>query len=323
MLRGRAVHRARTPGGLTPAPEGDRWPSLPLAEWQDTCTTLHLWTQVVGKVRLALAPMVNHWWQVPLYVSARGLTTSAMPYAGGVVELIFDFREHVLRIETSDGVSRTVALKPRSVADFYREVTSVLHEMGVAVRISRRPVEVEHVIPFDEDETHASYDADAARRFWRMLIDIDRVLHEFRGRFIGKCSPVHFWWGGFDIAVTRFSGRTAPPHPGGVPNVADYVTQEAYSHECISVGWWPGSGPITEPSFYAYAYPEPAGCAGAAVSPGAAYYHPQMREWFLPYEAVRTAADPDAELRSFLESTYDAAARLAGWDRQALERPRA
>lgn len=301
----------------------ERWPALPLTDWQDTAATLHLWTQIVGKVRLALAPMVNHWWQVPLYVSGRGLTTSAMPYGGGVVELTFDFREHVLRVETSWGESRTVALAPRSVADFYREVMTTLDAVGVNVRIMRRPVELEHVIPFDEDETHASYDSAAAGKFWQMLIDVDRVLHEFRGRFIGKCSPVHFWWGSFDIAVTRFSGRGAPIHPGGIPNVADYVTREAYSHECMSVGWWPGSGPITEPSFYAYAYPEPAGCAGAAVSPAAAYYHSQMREWFLPYEVVRAAADPDAELLSFLESTYDAVARLAAWDRPALERPRA
>lgn len=301
----------------------ERWPSLPLAEWRDTANTLHLWTQIVGKVRLALAPMVNHWWHVPLYVSARGLTTSAMPYGAGVVELTFDFHEHVLRIETSWGEARSVQLRPRSVADFYRDVMATLKAAGVNVRIMRRPVELEHVIPLDEDDVHASYDAAAAAKFWQMLIDVDRVLHEFRGRFIGKCSPVHFWWGSFDIAVTRFSGRPAPRHPGGVPNIADYVTQEAYSHECMSVGWWPGSGPVTEPSFYAYAYPEPAGCAGAAVNPIAAYYHSQMREWFLPYEAVRTAPDPDAELLSFLQSTYDAVATLAAWDRAALERPRA
>lgn len=301
----------------------ERWPSLPLAEWQDTANTLHLWTQIVGKIRLALAPMVNHWWNVPLYVTARGLTTSAMPYGAGVVELTFDFHEHLLRVETSWGESRAVALRPRSVADFYREIMATLETAGVNVRIMRRPVELEHVIPFDEDEAHASYDAAAAAKFWQMLIDVDRVLHEFRGRFVGKCSPVHFWWGSFDIAVTRFSGRSAPRHPGGVPNVADYVTQEAYSHECMSVGWWPGSGPITEPSFYAYAYPEPAGCAGAAVSPPAAYYHAQMREWFLPYEAVRTSPDPDSELLSFLQSTYDAVATLAAWDRGSLERLRA
>ena len=298
----------------------DLWPALPLAEWRDTCETLQLWTQVVGKVRLALAPMVNHWWQVPLYVNARGLTTSAMPYAGGAVELTFDFLEHVLRVETSGGVSRTVALAPRSVADFYRETMTVLHEAGVDVHIGRRPVEIAEVIPFDQDETHASYDADAAQRFWRVLVQVDRVLHQFRGRFIGKCSPVHFWWGSFDLACTRFSGRRAPPHPGGIPNLADFVTREAYSHECTSAGWWPGGGAVSEPTFYAYAYPEPPGCPEASIRPDAAHYHPQLREWILPYDAVRMAGDPDAALLSFLESTYDVVARLGAWDRPALER---
>lgn len=295
-----------------------RWPALPLAAWEDTRATLHLWTQIVGKVRLALAPMENHWWQVALYVNARGLTTSAIPYAGGV-ELTFDFREHVLRVETSGGASRTVALAPRSVADFHREVMAALRDVGVSVRITRRPSEMEHVIPFNEDETHASYAAGSASRLWRVLIDVDRVLHEFRGRFIGKSSPVHFWWGGFDMAVTRFSGREAPPHPGGFPNLPDWVTREAYSHECMSVGWWPGGGAVTEPAFYAYAYPEPGGCSTAPISPRAAYYHDELREWILPYEAVRTAADPDAELMSFLQSAYDAVARLGKWD-AALER---
>lgn len=267
--------------------------------------------------------MVNHWWQVPLYVCARGLTTSAMPYAGGVVEIIFDFRYHVLRIETGNGGSRAVELRPRSVADFYAEVMAALRSLGVDVRIMRRPAEMEETIPFDEDETHASYDPDAARRFWRVLVDVDRVLHEFRGRFIGKCSPVHFWWGGFDMSVTRFSGREAPPHPGGIPNIADWVTREAYSHECMSAGWWPGGGAVTEPAFYAYAYPEPDGCSVAPISPAAAYYHPAMREWILPYDAVRTAADPDATLMTFLESAYDTVARLGKWDRAALERPSA
>lgn len=267
--------------------------------------------------------MVNHWWQVPLYVCARGLTTSAMPYAGGVVEIIFDFRYHVLRIETGNGGSRAVELRPRSVADFYAEVMAALRSLGVDVRIMRRPAEMEETIPFDEDETHASYDPDAAWRFWRVLVDVDRVLHEFRGRFIGKCSPVHFWWGGFDMSVTRFSGREAPPHPGGIPNIADWVTREAYSHECMSAGWWPGGGAVTEPAFYAYAYPEPDGCSVAPISPAAAYYHQAMREWILPYDAVRTAADPDATLMSFLESAYDTVARLGKWDRAALERPSA
>ena len=298
----------------------ERWPALPLAEWEDTRATLHLWTQIVGKVRLSLAPMVNHWWQVPLYVGARGLTTSAIPYSGGVVELTFDFQDEVLRIRTSAGASRAVALAPRTVADFHADVMSTLLDVGVRAHITRTPVEMENVIPFDQDETHASFDAESARRFWRVLIDVDRVFHGFRGRFLGKCSPVHFWWGSFDLAVTRFSGRTAPRHPGGSPNVADYVMQEAYSHECMSVGWWPGGGLVPEPAFYAYAYPEPDGCPAAPIGPAAAYYHPEMREWILPYEAVRTASDPDAEVMTFLESAYATVARLGKWDRAALER---
>ena len=299
----------------------ETWPALPLAQWRDTRDTLQLWAQIVGKVRLALAPMVNHWWQVPLYVGARGLTTSAMPFAGGAVEVTFDFLDHRLRIETSRGDTRSVALEPRSVADFYRAVMDALHAIGVAVRIRPRPVELPEVISFAEDETHRSYDGEAARRFWRLLIQVDRVFHEFRGRFIGKCSPVHFWWGSFDLACTRFSGRPAPPHPGGAPNTPDYVMREAYSHECISAGWWPGGGGVVdEPAFYAYAYPEPAGCPEALIRPEAAGYNSQLREWILPYDAVRTAADPDAELLAFLESTYAAAAGLGGWDRSGLER---
>ena len=296
------------------------WPSLPLGEWQATRDTLQLWSQVVGKIRLALAPMVNHWWQVPFYVSARGLTTSAMPFQGGAVEITFDFLDHVLRVETSGGTTATVALRPRTVADFYREVMSAMRRVGVEVRIWPRPVEIPDVIQFDEDTTHSSYDADAAQRFWRLLVQVDRVLHRFRGRFLGKCSPVHFWWGGFDMSCTRFSGRKGPPHPGGIPNLADWVTREAYSHECISAGWWPGGDPVPESTFYAYAYPVPDGCQNAVVFPEAATFHPQLREWILPYEAVRTAADPDTALLAFLQSTYEAAAELCGWDRKALER---
>jgi hypothetical protein len=299
----------------------ESWPALALAEWQDTRDTLHLWTQVVGKVRLALAPMVNHWWQVPLYVNARGLTTSAMPFAGGALELTFDFLDHRLRVETSRGDARFVTLRPRSAADFYRELMGTLRAIGADVRIRPRPVELPEVIPFDRDEVHHAYDGDAARRFWRLLVQADRVFHEFRGLFIGKCSPVHFWWGSFDLSCTRFSGRPAPAHPGGAPNCPDYVMVEAYSHECISAGWWSGGGGVDEPAFYAYAYPEPPGCPEAPIRPEAGRYHPQLREWILPYEAVRTAADPDATLLAFLESTYDAAARLGGWDRAALERP--
>ena len=300
--------------------DSNRWPALPLEPWQATKDTLHRWTQVVGKVRLALAPMQNHWWQVPLYVDARGLTTSAMPHRGGAVEVRFDFVDHVLAVDASAGDSRRVALAPRSVADFHHAVLRALADVGVDVRIRPRPMELDDVTPLDEDERHHAYDADAAQRFWRVLLEADRVLHEFRSPFLGKCSPVHFWWGSFDLSCTRFSGRRAPTHPGGVPNCPDYVTREAYSHECISAGWWPGGGAVSEPAFYAYAYPEPAGCATASIRPAAAGYHPALREWILPYDAVRTASDPDATLLAFLESTYDVAATLGRWDRAALER---
>jgi hypothetical protein len=296
------------------------WPPLSLGEWESTRDTLQLWTQVVGKIRLALAPMVNHWWQVPLYVSARGLTTSAMPYRGGAVEMIFDFLDHVLRVETSWGKEAAIALRPRTVADFYREVMSTLRVVGVDVRIWPWPVEIPEVIRLDQDATHRSYDPDAVQRFWRLLVQTNRVFHRFRGRFIGKCSPVHFWWGGFDLSCTRFSGRPGPRHPGGIPHLADRVTREAYSHECISAGWWPGGDPVPESSFYAYSYPVPDGCQNAAVLPEAATWNSNLREWILPYDAVRTARDPDATLLSFLQSTYEAAAGLCGWDRMALER---
>jgi hypothetical protein len=296
------------------------WPALPLSEWQDTRDTLQLWTQVVGKIRLALAPMENHWWQVPLYVSARGLTTSAMPYQGRAVEMIFDFVDHALRIETSDGRAARVALEPRTVADFHGAVMQALRDLDVEVHIRTRPVELPEVIPFEKDTTHADYNPDAARRCWEILVQADRVFHRFRGQFLGKCSPVHFFWGSFDLACTRFSGERAPEHPGGFPNLADWVTREAYSHACISAGWWPGGGAVEDAAFYAYAYPEPDGCAAARVRPDAAFYHPEMHEWVLPYEAMRTANDPDAALMEFLESTYGAAANLAGWDRKALER---
>jgi hypothetical protein len=306
------------PPGAAPPPAA--WPALPLAPWRDAKDTLHLWTQVVGKVRLALAPMVNHWWQVPLYVNARGLTTSAMPWRGGAVEIQFDFLDHALVLATSAGGMRRVALEPRSVASFYHETMAALHALGLEVRIHTRPVELAEVIPFERDEVHGAYDGGAAQRFWRVLVQADRVLHRFRGGFLGKCSPVHFWWGSFDLSCTRFSGRPAPEHPGGIPNCPDYVTREAYSHECISAGWWPGGGLVDEAAFYAYAYPEPAGCPAAPVRPETGGYHFDLREWILPYEAVRTAAEPDAALLAFLESTYDAGATLGGWDREALER---
>jgi len=298
------------------------WPDLPLAEWEDTRATLHMWTQIVGKTRLALAPMVNHWWQIPLYVSARGLTTTRMPYGEGGFSVDFDFVDHRLVMEADHGGRWTTELAPRSVADFYADYMDGLGSLGIDLRIWTRPVEVMEPIPFEDDEAHHSYDADAAERFWRALAQADRVLQRFRGRFLGKCSPVHFFWGSFDLACTRFSGRTAPEHPGGVPNLGDWVAREAYSHECISAGWWPGTAgsAVAEPAFYAYAYPEPEGCPDAPIEPDAGRYEWALREWVLPYEAVRQADDPDAEVMAFLESTYGAAADLGGWDRKALER---
>jgi uncharacterized protein DUF5996 len=299
---------------------GTAWPRLPLEEWQSTFATLQLWTQIVGKTRLRLSPMQNHWWHCTLYVTSRGLGTSAMALGDRTFEIEFDFLDHQLVVRTSDGETRALPLVPRTVADFYAEYLAVLRSLGFDIRIHPRPNEVPDAIPFAEDRLHASYDADAAQRCWRVLVQADRVLKEFRGRFIGKCSPVHFWWGGFDLACTRFSGRRAPTHPGGFPNLPDFVTREAYSHECISAGWWPGGGPIPEPAFYAYAYPEPPGCPDAVVRPAAARYDRTMHEWILPYDALRDAADPDAALMEFLQSTYDAAAGLGAWDRAALER---
>src|SRR5437868_4995308 len=240
-------------------PAGEAWPPLPLGQWRDTYATLHMWTQMVGKTRLALAPMTNHWWQVALYVTVRGLSTSPMPQGERTVEIEFDFLDHVLAARTSDGAARAIPLAPRSVADFHREYLALLRSLGLEVKIRPVPVEVVEAVPFAADRAHASYDAGAAQRCFRALVQADRVMKEFRGRFLGKCSPVHFWWGGFDLACTRFSGRRAPPHPGGIPNCPDYVGLEAYSHECISAGWWPGGGAMNEPAFYAYAYAEPAG----------------------------------------------------------------
>ncbi|MEP0547783.1 MAG: DUF5996 family protein [Rhodothermales bacterium] len=296
------------------------WPTLPpLADWQDTCSTLHLWTQVVGKVRLALGADLNHCWGVALYVTPRGLTTSAMPFATGSVQIDFDFVDHALRVETSEGKRASFALEPMSVAAFYRRTMDALREVGVEVQIWPVPVELPEVIPFEDDTEHASYDADAVHVFWRALVQADRVFTDFRARFVGKSSPSHFFWGAFDLAVTRFSGRTAPQHPGGYPNIADRVMHEAYSHEVASAGFWPGSG-LGEAAFYAYAYPTPDGFADRAVEPDAAYFYPDLGEFVLPYEAVRTAPDPDAALLAFLQSTYEAAADLADWDRAALER---
>ncbi len=295
---------------------GDPWPALPLDAWRETYATLHMWTQIVGKTRLALAPMLNHWWNVPLYVTSRGLSTSAISCAWLTFEVEFDFLSHTLEIRTSDGSIRALALAPRSVADFYAEYMATLRELGIGATIWPHPVEIPDPIPFGVDRTHASYDGDAAQRFWRVLTQVDRVFKQFRGRFVGKSSPVHFFWGSFDHAVTRFSGRVAPPRPG-----ADAVTREAYSHEVISAGFWPGSGPVQEAAFYAYASPEPTGLAAATIQPASAYYHHELGEFVLPYEAVRTAPSPDAMLLDFLQSTYTAAAERGNWDRTALEQP--
>jgi hypothetical protein len=298
------------------------WPSLPLAEWQDTRDTLQRWVQMVGKTRLALAPPVNHWWHVTLYLTARGLTTSPMPCGTRTLEVELDFVDHNLVLRTSDGATRAIALVPRSVADFYREYTALLDSLGVSVRIRPVPAEMADALRFTEDHQHRSYDPDHAARCWRILSQANRVIQTFRGRFLGKCSPVHFFWGGFDLACTRFSGRRAPLHPGGIPNLPDRITREAYSHECISAGWWPGGGgaPVTEPAFYAYGYPEPAGYSGAEILPADAYYHPDLKEFILPYESVRTAERPDEMLLQFLQTTYEAGADLGRWDRPALER---
>lgn len=310
-MRGMLVERNMT----------NAWPALPLESWRDTYATLHMWTQIVGKTRLALAPMQNHWWQVVLYVTERGLTTSSIPSGARTFAVEFDFLEHNLSVRTSDGGFRTLPLRPSSVADFYADYLALLRSLRLEVKIWPVPVEVETSIRFPEDRTHASYDAESATRLWRLLMQADRVLKRFRGRFLGKASPVHFFWGGFDLAATRFSGRRAPPHPGGVPNVGNWVNLEAYSHECSSVGFWPGGGPIPEPVFYAYAYPEPEGFRSYPVQPAAAHYSEEMREFMLPYEAVRTAASPDDALLDFAQTTYAAAADRGNWDRAALERP--
>jgi hypothetical protein len=295
------------------------WPALAYEDWQDTCATLHLWTQVVGKIRLTLAPMVNHWWQATFYVTASGLTTSAMPYRGRFLEIAFDFLQHRLVLRTSDGGMEQVPLAPRPVADFYQDVMARLHALGVDVHIWTTPSELENAIPFERDRTHAAYDGDAAQKFWRQLVQADRVMHMFRSRFLGKCSPVHLFWGGLDLAVTRFSGRTAPLLKGKWPNVGEWVMQEAYSHEVSSCGFWPGNGGYGRAAFYAYAYPEPAGFGDAPVPPPAAY-DKTLGQFILPYDAVRTASAPDDLLLQFLQSSYEACADRAHWDRPALER---
>jgi hypothetical protein len=306
---------------MTPNPARDRdlLPSLPLDSWKDTLATLHMWTQVVGKVRLKLCPLVNHWWNVPFYVTSRGMTTSAMPYQRGTIlrtlEVRFDFIAHQLWLETSEGRVISIELKPQSVADFYKKFMAALADFGVAVKIWTTPCEIPELIPFEKDEVHAAYDPEAVHKFWRILTWVDQVLKEFRAGFIGKVSPVHFFWGSFDHAVTRFSGKRAPERPG-----ADSITREAYSHEVSSAGFWPGGGDIASPAFYSYAAPEPPGFAERKIRPPAAFYHPQMKEFLLMYDDVRTASDPKTTLMEFLSSTYDAAADLGNWDRNALER---
>jgi len=298
--------------------EQDLWPELPLEAWQDTYETLHLWTQIVGKVRLALSPNVNHWWGVPLYVNATGLTTSAIPYPEGIFEIQFDFIRHQLVIQTCQATSKTMALAPKSVAEFYREFREALASLGIQVKIWKMPVEIPNPIAFDQDTQHASYDAEYANRFWRILYSCAEIFNEFRAEFIGKASPVHFFWGSFDLAATRFSGRRAPERPG-----ADSITREAYSHEVISAGFWPGGGDVKGAAFYAYAAPEPEGFAKSTVRPAEAFYHPQLKEFFLMYDDQRQASSPRGALLEFLESTYKAGAELGKWNRKELEKPAA
>jgi len=296
----------------------DRWPELPYEPWKDTLATLHMWTQIVGKVRLAQAPWVNHSWHVTLYVSPRGLTTSAIPHGERTFQIDFDFIVHQLVISTCDDETRVVPLAPQTTADFYAEVMDALRELDLAVSIHARPNEVENAIPFAEDRVHASYDGGAVHRFWRALLQVDRVFKLFRSRFRGKSSPSHFFWGSFDLAVTRFSGRTAPEHPGGYPNMPLDVMREAYSHEVSSAGFWPGGDPMPYPMFYSYAYPTPDGFADAKVSPDSAAWNGDLGEFVLPYDNVRRSRSPERTLLDFLESTYQAAARTAGWDIDAL-----
>lgn len=299
----------------------NRWPELPYAAWRDTCATLHLWTQIVGKIRLVQTPWLNHSWHVALYVTPRGLTTSTIPSEPCSFELEFDFTRHVLVISRQAGRREEVGLYPRTVADFYAEVMAALSKLGLEIRIHEMPNEIPDAVPFSEDDAHSAYDPEFAERHWRALAEIDRVFSKFRTGFLGKCSPVHFFWGSFDLAVTRFSGRPAPLHPGGVPNLPDSVAQEAYSHEVSSAGFWPGSPGTEYPAFYSYAYPAPEGYATAAVEPAEAFFHETLKEFVLPYDAVRTADDPDRILLDFLSSTYAAAASGAKWDRAALECP--
>jgi Family of unknown function (DUF5996) len=306
--------------GQTTLPIAEAWPSLPLEEWRATYATLHLWTQIVGKIRLAQSPWVNHSWHVALSVTSRGLTTGPVPYGNRTFHIEFDFIDHALVVQTSDGAGCRIALQPQSVAAFYAALMAQLAKLDLHVNIHRMPNEIPDAIAFDKDETHREYDAEYANRFWRILVQVDRVFRTFRASFTGKCSPVHFFWGGPDLAVTRFSGRRAPKHPGGIPNLPDWVAQEAYSHEVSSCGFWPGGGPVPYAAFYSYAYPEPVNFAAAAVQPAGSFYSNDLREFILPYDIVRDSESPDDTLLLFLQTTYEAAADLSGWDRELLER---
>jgi hypothetical protein len=299
----------------------DAWPELPMASWNECSTTVHMWTQIVGKIRLHESAPINHSWHSTLYVTSRGLTTSPIPHGMRTFQIDFDLIDHVLTIDASDGQKARLPLQPQTVSAFYGRVMDALARMDLPVRIHSSPNEVIDPIPFAQDTVHRSYDAVAVNKFWRALVQSDRVFKRFRSSFIGKCSPVHFFWGAMDLAVTRFSGRPAPPHPGGIPNLPDRVTREAYSHEVSSCGFWAGGGAIAYPAYYSYAYPDPPGFAETAVDPSEAFYSTELREFILPYDAVRTSSDPDALLLQFLETTYDAAADAAKWDRSALESP--
>jgi hypothetical protein len=306
---------------MSPSEMGE-WPELPYAAWKDTRDTLHLWTQIVGKIRLVQTPWLNHSWHVALYVKARGLTTSPIPYRGRAVQIDFDFVDHVLWVRTSDGNFRQLLLRPMSVAQFYTELFDAMAELGLDVRITTMPCEIANPTPFDQDHRHVAYDRDYAGRFWRVLLSTHEVLAHFRTGFLGKASPVHFFWGSFDLAVTRFSGRPAPRHPGGVPHLPDAVAAEAYSHEVSSVGFWPGGGgPVDYAAFYSYAYPAPQDFAHTRVRPIQAFFSQELGEFILPYEPVRTARDPERTLMEFLQTTYDAASDLGRWDRASLECP--
>lgn len=306
------------PGDLPFPDSSECWPELRLADWKDTYTTLHMWTQIVGKIRLELTPRVNHWWNVPLYVSPRGLTTSIIPYGPRAFEMEFDFIEHKLLIRTADAQTASVSLTPRSVADFYKEVMSALHSLGIEVHIWKMPVEVADAIPFDQDQVHAAYDHEYASRLWRILLSVDEVFKVFRSSFVGKSSPVHFFWGSFDLAITRFSGRRAPERNDPNP-VLRKIMQEAYSHEVISAGWWPGSGEIQEAAFYCYAAPIPQRFSEQRVLPSDAFYHSGLGEYVLMYDRVRQANSPSVMLMEFLQSTYEAGAKTGNWDRASLE----